>query len=59
MTCPSHKEDVGSDYFSAPMACQVTEHRFFGVVSELEVGCKQTKACINNFKQNRMSGRLA
>merc|ERR1712131_110637 len=35
-----------------------TEHKFFGVTSELEVGCKQTRACQNNFEQNRMAGSV-
>lgn len=58
VTCPQHLEDDGSSHFSSPMSCQITEHRFFGVVSELSVGCKQTRACDNNWKQNRMSGSV-
>ena len=56
--CPDHVEDSGADYFSAPVSCQITERKFFGVVSELHVGCKQTRACQNNFIQNRMMGRF-
>jgi len=56
--CSDHVEDSGSDYFSAPVSCQITERKFFGVVSELHVGCKQTRACQNNFIQNRMMGSV-
>lgn len=55
--CSPHTEDTGSSHYSAPVSCQVTERRFFGIVTELHVGCKQTHACQNNFIQNRMQGR--
>jgi len=59
VTCPNqHMEDTGSAHYSAPVSCQLTEHKFFGVTSELEVGCKQTRACQNNFEQNRMAGSV-
>lgn len=58
VTCPQHLEDTGSSHYSTPMSCQITEHKFFGVTSELEVGCKQTRACQNNFEQNRMAGSI-
>ena len=55
--CDEHLEDSGSSHYSTPVSCQITERRFFGVVTELVVGCKQTQACQNNFIQNRMQGR--
>jgi len=59
VTCPNqHMEDTGSAHYSAPVSCQLTEHKFFGVTSELELGCKQTRACQNNFEQNRMAGSV-
>lgn len=59
VTCPNqHLEDTGASHYSAPVSCQVTEHKFFGVTSELEFGCKQTRACQNNFEQNRMAGSI-
>jgi len=59
VTCPNqHLEDTGAAHYSAPVSCQITEHKFFGVTSELEVGCKQTRACQNNFEQNRMAGSV-
>jgi len=59
VTCPNqHLEDPGAPSYSSPVSCQITEHRFFGVTSELEVGCKQTRACQNNFLQNRMTGSV-
>ncbi|CBY34060.1 unnamed protein product [Oikopleura dioica] len=57
ITCPKQKEDLGSDHFSSANSCQVTERRFFGIVTELHVGCKQTRACQANFNQNKMNGR--
>lgn len=56
--CSDHIEDGGSSHYTAPVSCQVTERRFFGIVTELHVGCKQTQACHNNFIQNRMQGSV-
>jgi len=59
VTCPNqHLEDTGSAHYAEPVSCQITEHKFFGVTSELEVGCKQTRACQNNWEQNRMAGSV-
>merc|ERR1712228_918129 len=33
--CDNHVEDSGSSHYSAPVSCQITERRFFGIVTEL------------------------
>jgi len=58
VTCPKQKEDLGSDHFSSANSCQITERRFFGIVTELHVGCKQTRACHANYNQNKMNGSV-